>query len=149
MSFWLVGLSGGCGPPKCAQDIEQWIDEAPAALEEFLSVREEVLADTAFIRERDGQRRLFLMARDTSEYPKTRLPKLMDWFRHGRSHIDISKAFTEFSFRECEAGRYSAWGTVYFQRLRYPWKLGVETVDSTNLGNGWYGQVTTCTGCGD
>ena len=146
-SLGLAGLFGGCGPPECAEDIELWIDEAPAALEEFLAVREEVLADTAFIREQHGRARLFLMARDTAGYPKSRLPKLTAWFRHGRSHIDISAQSTSFCFRECVAGHYSAYGSVYFLRKQHDYKLGVEVLDSLSLGNGWYAHVRTCRGC--
>lgn len=143
----LTGLFGGCGPPRCADDIEHWIEEAPAALEEFKAVREEVLADTAFIRERHGEVRLFLMARDTVDHPKARLPKLMRWFRQGRSHIDISSEFTSFCFRECVVGGYSAYGTVYYQREQHGYKTGVEFVDSLELGNGWHAHVNTCRGC--
>ncbi len=148
--FALAGLVlvSGCGPQDCADGVEDWINEAPRALDEFLLIRDEVLADSAFVasRARGG---LIFIGRDTIEYPKERLPRLMGWFRRGRGIIDMDGGRAEVYYRDCRTGRYNAWGVVYYERLKYPWISVVEMVDSTDLGNGWHAHVTTCVGCGD
>lgn len=148
-SLGFVCLFNGCGPTKCARNIEQWIDEAPTALNQFLEIREEVLAHRGFCQEQAVQGDLFLREMDTAEYAKHDLPKLMSWFRAGKGYIAIEDEYTAFCYRECEVGRYSAHGRAYFRRMQHQYKSVVVVVDSTDLGNGWYAHVTMCTGCGD
>ena len=145
----LVWLLNGCGPTECAEDIETWIDEAPTALNEFLMLRKEVLADTTFfVRHAIQGKVLILDPRDTVEYATYGLPRVMAWFRSGKSYIRIGEDYTEFYFRQCRNGRYSANGMVYLERMQHSWSVAVERADSADLGDGWHAYVTTCVGCG-
>lgn len=146
----LVGvLFVRCGRPECANDLEHWVEGAPAALVELDSVRQGLLGDTAILKAFGHQELVFIHPRDTTKSSLQQNAGLMKWFRSGKKWIAIDRESVQACYKECRSGRYTAHGYLIQGKMPHGYSSAVEMVDSLYLHDGWYAHVTSCTGCGD
>ena len=134
------------------KDIDNWINEAPKALNEYLEVEREILNDSAFFNEfAYNKTNLFLRASDTSKYFIYEVPELKKWFRNNRGYISIDSNHTSFCFKECsDLEQMTASGYIYNNNNKAgTYKPQVIMLDSLYLKNGWFSHVITCKGCDD
>lgn len=140
-----------CNNYDCG-NIEEWITESPLALEDYLEVKEEILANQDFIEEfKYGRGELYLCLNDTSKYINYHLPKLKYWLKKWCGFILIREnGFEEIGFKECynwNKGTVSA--TLYHGEWIGKYNSQVVLIDSLSLKDGWYVHVVSCKDCDD
>lgn len=144
----LIGIAFvGCN--ECG-DVDEWINDAPTALEEYLEVREEIYANQDFVDEfstKNGS--FYLSLRDTNEYNKHPLPKLKNWLISWEGSILIrTNGSEEIRYRRCR--NYidgDIWGDLYHGDRVGNYKSVVTIHDSLELKDDWIAYVGSCKDC--
>ena len=129
------------------ENVDKWIEEAPKVLEEYIEVKEEVLANNAFIEEFTKGGDLYLIEEDTVKYSSFNQIKLKNWFKNDRGSILIrGNGSEEITFRTCNG---DTWGDLFHGERLGNYKSTVQIIDSLELKDGWIAYVVSCKDCDD
>jgi hypothetical protein len=142
----------GCKSNQCESNAHGWIQNAPAALDEFLLVKAEILSNKAFVDSFSKHGYLFVGGAfsDTDKFAGFVMPHLKEWFRNGRNYIAFEPNDTTACYQDCESGSFSASAEIHqvpFNRKKY--YRSVKVMDSLKLKEGWNAQVVYCYKCDD
>lgn len=146
-----ISLFSNCESDTCSKNADIWINEAPAALDEFHNIQNELKDNTKFVNEHTFKGCFFICANDTiGDFSQYELPLLKKWFKDGRSYISIKDKDTTFCFKKCLKGISTANGIIENKKPTFEnYKSHVKVIKNLNLKGGWHVLITSCDNCND
>lgn len=144
-------LFSNCDSDPCSKNLDIWINEAPAALDEFHNIQNELKENSKFLNEHTFKGSFFICAKDTiGNFSRYELPLLKKWFKDGRSYISIKDKDTSFCFKECLKGVSTSYCIIENKKTTIEnYKSHVEVVNNVNLKGNWHVLITSCDNCND
>ena len=144
----IVFVLAGCQSGRCSESAKNWIKEAPQALEEFLVVKQEILSNRQFLDSVLRDSSVFIY--DLHVQTKFNTPNFDKWIKNGRGYISFKKNDTTVLYRQCQDAKGIIYAKLHFGPFnRSQYHDQVRILDTVQLRNGWFAEVSECRGCGD
>nr|WP_294906815.1 hypothetical protein [uncultured Lacibacter sp.] len=128
------------------KNVNAWISEAPAALDEFFIVKEEILSNKKFLDSFSSKGGSVFITEIEYRYSGFIMPKLETWFKNGHGWLSFEKHDTVFSYKEWSNGLDDIYGTIQLGPIDTSKYRQFE--DTLKLKDNWYAIVRKCCGCG-